>query len=114
MNTEITNSDSMFLCGCHVYIPEGKTMMQLDYCEDHADTGILVQRLRAERRNLELTLMRAMNRNLELRKQYNDAQLYIDDLVGVLREVLGNLHEDQVPTYQNVLNAIVSAEKRKQ
>lgn len=111
--TDITNSQSVEPCGCILYVPEGKFMMQIRYCEDHNATFEQMQKLRAEFIELGARQAEAIKRNLEIRKLHNDAELFIDDLVGVLYEALHKIPEED-PTYQNIVNAIANGEKREE
>ena len=74
--TDITNSDSMFACGCRIYRPG--VMWQLDYCEDHGATGETMKALRSELAELKQRHSQAIKRNLELRKLYNDAMMKLE------------------------------------
>ena len=108
---EISNSDSMLPCGCRSYLPAGKIMHEIVLCDDHSATGETMQALRAELAELRLWKSQSIQRNLQLREQYHEAERFIEALTGVFREALNRLPEDS-STYHNVVNAIVNAEKR--
>jgi hypothetical protein len=59
----------------------------------------------------EMALMRAYDRNIEIQGLRKDAERFIQDLAGVLREALHKLPKDD-PTYTNVANAIEAIAKR--